>query len=121
MKSLLKRALDSFVAACLFVILVPMLAWRVSDWIGQWGEAIELVVAKLLSAPAYILFSRPWFGLDCFNADNISDKMSCAGILLCMNVLLFSVIIFVLLTIGSRLKTRKSIRQTATGGMPDLN
>jgi hypothetical protein len=120
MKSLLKRALDSFVAACLFVVLVPMLAWRISDWIGQWGEAIELVVARPLSAPAYILFSRPWFGLDCFNADSVSDKMTCAGILLCMNVLLFSVIIFVLLTIVSRLR-RKPISQTATGGMPDLN
>jgi hypothetical protein len=65
---------------------------------------VLLVFIFSLIPSAYILSSRPWFGWDCANADSISDKMSCGGVLLIMNGLIALGIVFAFLSLRSRLK-----------------
>ena len=72
---------------------------------GTFGFLLVLLVFIFSSIPAaYILFWRPWFGWDCANADSISDKMSCGGVLLIMNGLIALGIVFAFLLLRSRLK-----------------
>ena len=65
---------------------------------------VVLVFIFSLILSAYILSWRPWFGWDCANADSISDKMSCGGVLLVMNGLIASGFVFAFLTLRSRLR-----------------
>ena len=74
---------------------------------STFGFLLVVLVFMFSSIPsAYILFWRPWFSWDCANADSISDKMSCGGVLLIINGLIAFGVIFVFLTLRSRLRQR---------------
>jgi hypothetical protein len=64
----MKRALDSFA----FGVLCSL-----------------MLLALSLVTSSYALSCRPWFGLDCANADSIADKMTCGGLWLVISGLIF--------------------------------
>jgi hypothetical protein len=68
---------------------------------------LVLLVFIFSSIPSAYILDRPWFGWDCANADTISDKMSCGGVLLIMNGLIAFVVVFAFLKFRSRLRQGK--------------
>jgi hypothetical protein len=108
----MKRALCSFVFGVLFTFALLMLS-SVSGAVG--------VVAVRLSVSSYVLFSRPWFGLDCANADSISDKLNCAGLMLAGDVLIYSALSFLLLTLIARFQESDGTKRTGQVGNLGIN
>jgi hypothetical protein len=107
------RALSSFVLGVVFTFELFVLS-SVSGVVGS-------ICLRLLSVSVYVLFWRPWFGLDCANADSISDKLKCAGLMLAIDVLVYSMICFGLLTLMRQLKGPSPIRSSAGDGIFGLN
>ena len=68
---------------------------------------VVLVFIFSLIPSAYILSWGPSFGWDCANADSISDKMSCGGVLLIMNGLIALGVVFAFLKLRSRIREGK--------------
>lgn len=104
----LKHLLESFVFGVLFtfglLLLLPV------------SGVVALIAGRLLSASSYVLFWRPWFGLDCANADSISDKLNCAGLGLSVDVLIYAATCFVFLTLWQRARPTKVLSSRGHSG-----
>jgi hypothetical protein len=109
----MRRALGSFVFGVLFTFALLMLS--------SVSGAVGLIAVRLLSASSYVLFWRPWFGLDCANADSISDKLNCAGLMLAGDVLIYSAISFVLLTLITRFQEPDGTKSPGQVGNLGMN
>lgn len=79
------------------------------------SERVAHVSVWLLGFPAYLVFWRPWFGLDCANADAISDKLKCAGAMLALSVLFYWMIGFALLSLSRRLWKSQTVEREIWG------
>ena len=89
------KALWSFAFGCVFTFMLLMLS-SVSQ-----GVASKVIWLLL---PGFFLLSWKWPGLDCANADSISDKLNCAGAGLAANVLVYWAIGYVVLSLLARRK-----------------
>ena len=92
----MKRAFFSLAFGFLFPPLLLVLS--------SVGEVIGSIGFGLLSIPAYVLFARKWFGIDCANADSIADKVHCAWMLIGADVILYAAICYVFAWLISRRK-----------------
>lgn len=90
------RALCSFAFGCLFTFLLLMLE--------SVSQGLALISVVWLLSPGFFLFSWKWLGFDCANADSIGDKLNCAWVGLAADVVIYSMICYVFLSLIRRPK-----------------